>query len=334
MSYDRRGKISKTPGPPGFVPNRECPPADRVILNLYHAALAVVQGRTILEAAHAAGISLNSLKAFRRRYQSHWLEILEESRRRLSIEATLPPIQLPAIDPGLTPEALAGIRSAAKLFAKGLTHDEVAKALSLKPTTTRHWQASYSSYWAKCCNEATKKTKVQKQEIAPAPLSPSMTLSQFYEAYVRPICLEPRATAAGTFKEYKNALKLWKFYTDDPPVNQIGASTCAKFLGMLSQRLNRRGEKISPNTCRKICIHLQFLFDRLGPRTQKNRMGAGLLPDVPYLDKPRLRRKPPTDSFTLEDISAWLSAAENATVPQIDGITPGSLVARVNLVHL
>ncbi len=306
-------------------PRPSRPPADRVILSHYYAALAVVQGKTIVQAAHEANISLNTLKAFQYRHKKNWIGLLSEARERLGIEATLPPIKLPAIDPGLTSEAVIGINAAAKLIAKGLTHDEVAKVLTLKPTTIRHWQASYPSYWKKCFNEATKKTKIKSEpEPDEAPLSPEMTLTQFYTTYIRPICLEPKSTSAGTFKEYKNALKLWRFYTGDPPINQIGAPICAKFVKALSQRLTRRGENISPNTCRKVCIHLQMIFDRLGPRTQKNRLGAGLLPDPPYLNKPRRRNKPPTDSFGLDEISLWLQAAETATVPQLDGTTPAA----------
>ncbi len=299
------------------------PPKNKVILNMFVAALEIAQGKTVTSAARAAGLSINALKSYRRRYPMDWKTIFTEAEKKLATGNVLPPIKFPATDCGLTRKALHGIRTATKLLATGLEHKEVSKILKLKPTTIRHWQSAYSSYWARCLNKATKKNKMEsKTETAAAPLSPTMNLLQFFAGYVLPLCLVPRSTSPATLKEYAGALKHWAFYTGDPPVNEITALKCANFLGALSDRVNRRGEKISPNTVRKICIHLQFIFDRLGPRTPKNRMGAGLLGDSPWLDKPRRRNKPPTDSFGLEEISEWIKAAKNATVPQIDGLSP------------
>ena len=298
------------------------PPADRVILSLYHAALAIAQHKTVAKAAQEAGISLAALKAYRHRYQEHWERILIEAEKKFQSGETLPPISRPVMDSGLTIVAQGGIQKAAMLLSLGMSLEEVTKELKLKPSTIRHWQQAYPVFWRRCNNKAINPGIPEISVENPAmELKPEMKLTQFYRSFIVPICLEPRSAAQGTYKEYSTALKHWKMYTGDPPVNQIDARTCATFMKMLSQRLNKNGEQISPNTCIKIAISIQYMFDRLGPRSRQNRTGAGLLPDVPYLEKPHKRPKTP-DPFTLDEISAWLEAAKGAKVPQIRGLSP------------
>jgi integrase len=296
-------------------------PGNKALLILYHAAAAVVRGKTIGEGAREAGVSLNALKGYRHRYPTHWEWLLQEAERKLKKSEPAPPVILPASDPGLTSAAVAGIRAATALLAAGMTHEEVTKELKLQPTTIHHWQFSYPQFWRRCFNRAVIKDEAPA-ETATVELSPEITTSQFFTAYVKPICLDPKNTQPKTFKAYQNALKHWRQLSGDPPVNQIDDRTCAKFTKSLSQRLNGDGEKISPNTVRKICIHLQFVFDRLGPRNRQNRFGTNLLADSPYLQKPRRRIKPPTDNFSIKEISAWLEAAKCAQAPRIRGITP------------
>jgi integrase len=298
------------------------PPADRVIICLYTAALAVVQKKSIAKAAQESGVSLGALKAYRHRYPEHWERILKEAETKFQSGETLPPISLPTIDPGLTIVAQGGIQKAAMLLSIGMTLEEVTKELRLKPSTIRHWQQAYPVFWRRCNNKAINPGILELSVENPAvELKPEMSLTEFYRSYVLPICLEPRSPAEGTLKEYSTAMKFWKLYTGDPPVNLIDARTCATFIKMLSQRLNKSGEQISPNTVRKLSISIQFIFDRLGRRSRHNRTGAGLMPDVPYLEKPHKRPKTP-DPFTLDEISAWIEAAKTAKAPRIRGLSP------------
>lgn len=156
-------------------------------------------------------------------------------------------------------------------------------------------------------------------------LNAEMTLTQFAEAYYFPVCRAAQSSASGTLTLDRQALEMWRTYTGDPPLRIIDDFTCAQFVAGIKSRPGYRGaEHVSPNTVRKLARHLQAILDRAGRRSRRNRLGAGLFGDqVPYIERPKARRKPPRDNFTLDEIAIWLSACDSALATRnLLGIVP------------
>ena len=155
------------------------------------------------------------------------------------------------------------------------------------------------------------------QAEPPDGLSSAMTLSEFYAAYILPVCRVAADRSDKTIKLDRTALKLWAEITGDPPLERIDQFTCSAFVTELRKRPGKSGAKlISPNTVRKHCIHLQMFLDRAGPRARSNRLGQGLLAEPPYLERPKKRYKPATDSLSLEEIGRWLAVCPRAKLPR------------------
>lgn len=164
------------------------------------------------------------------------------------------------------------------------------------------------------------------------------TLADFYYGYVEPDVLldaDPR-----NIDEYRRAIRRWVEITGDPLLTQIDQTTCSLFVGEFSKRPGRRGAKrVSPNTVRKTCRHLQRCLDVAGPPGRDNRLGQDLYGEqqidggngqpprlrarpIPYLKQPRRKRKAAEDLFTLEELGRWMGVFERATRPRSAQITP------------
>jgi len=152
-------------------------------------------------------------------------------------------------------------------------------------------------------------------------LSPTMTLGEFYEAYVEPNVLRPRQIKQRTLDQYQQSLGYWQKLTSDPPLASIDGNACSEFVCRVAKLHGRDGEPISPNTVRKHCVHLQRVIDLAGPKRRACRMAAELLDSVPYLERPPKREEEVENVFTLDEISAWLEACKHAAVPQL-GVEP------------
>lgn len=162
-------------------------------------------------------------------------------------------------------------------------------------------------------------------------LSEWMTLSAFFEAYVLPCYLLPRAKPA-TIAGYRTAVERWAKITGDPPLRVIDQATVARFVAE-DQRWPGRSGPLSPNTVRDHCGYLRLILALAGPRTAHGSPWAatedGLLGtdrwgrprEAPRFILPPARPKPPTDNFTLEEIRAWIAACEHASKP-LGSITP------------
>ncbi len=155
-------------------------------------------------------------------------------------------------------------------------------------------------------------------------LSPRMTLSAFFSAYVEPIGLVASGASPTTIGCYRESLAYWDAFTGDPPLAEIDEYTCAEFVAGLGKLPGMKSPIISPNTVRKHCRHVQRVIDLAGPpgRDRKQRLAKGLVERPPYIARPEEREKPPEDSFTLDEIAKWLGACEQATQPRLPGITP------------
>jgi integrase len=143
-------------------------------------------------------------------------------------------------------------------------------------------------------------------------LSDQMTLGDFYHAYVLPIHRRARQADPKTIALDEVALKHWERLTRNPPLAEITEYDMADFVMAAMELDGRHGEKISPNTVIKNCIHLQFVLDRAGPRSRTLRNAANLISQPPGFEKPKARRRATPMLLSLEDIGKWLAACNTA----------------------
>lgn len=151
-------------------------------------------------------------------------------------------------------------------------------------------------------------------------LTRDLTLSEFAERYVLPVCL---VHAAGrNLKQYRESLAYWAEFTGDPPLAGVDDYTCALFLSELKKLPGRGKRPLADNTVRKHCVHVQYVLDRAGPRSRHNPQGKRLVDEVPILQKPSLVIDEVTDNFTLQEIGQWLAATGHAIAPALPGCAP------------
>ena len=105
------------------------------------------------------------------------------------------------------------------------------------------------------------------------------TLGEFFEQYLLPYC--PPKTGERNVDQYRESLKLWADLTGNPSLDRINAMTTARFVTLLAQRTNRKGEPISDKTVRKHCVCIQFCLDRAGPPSRRWALNAGLIHEPP-----------------------------------------------------
>ena len=149
-------------------------------------------------------------------------------------------------------------------------------------------------------------------------LSGQMTLTEFYWAFYRPVCLTARDAGPRNLKQYEESLGYWSRFTGDPPLAQIDDYTVALFLeGLLHLPGRTKGSSLSPNTVRKHCTHLQAIIDRPGPRSREARFrkAQGLLDVVPFLEKPAAKKKEADENFSLDEIGRILRHVGAAIAP-------------------
>lgn len=169
--------------------------------------------------------------------------------------------------------------------------------------------------------------KIHSPSLAAAfQFGPDVTLSAFYAGYVEPICL---ASAAPRNREqYQGTMRLWVALTGDPQLRVITNATCAAFVASLVSRVDgrytrypERGGRLSPNTVRKHCAVIGRCLSLAGEPSRSNRLGAGLLEVVPWLEAPPMVLDDP-DGFTVAEVERVLEATRFAKRPEkIPGVS-------------
>ena len=82
-------------------------------------------------------------------------------------------------------------------------------------------------------------------DAGPGDISPSMSLSEFFDGWFLPVVLRSRGESGGTETVYRDALAWWTKLTGDPPIRQIDEYTVATFAEGLRSAKYRRG-KLGP----------------------------------------------------------------------------------------
>lgn len=155
-----------------------------------------------------------------------------------------------------------------------------------------------------------------------ASISADMTLPEFYDAYVYPICRIAKDVDPKTIALDRAALKHWLELTDNPPLKAIDEFITADFVNRVKDLPGRHGRPMSPNTVIKHCVHLQFVLDRAGPWSRKLGNTAKLIKEPPAFQKPKARKVARPALLSLEEIGAWMRAAEDADTPTIKDVYP------------
>lgn len=167
-------------------------------------------------------------------------------------------------------------------------------------------------------------------------LSPQMTLSEFFEAYVLKVCLT--SNEQNGIKQFRESLAYWVQFTGDPPLAMIDQYTTAAFVAVLDEAGNvvgglrslvvktgrRKGEPLSANTIRKHCTEIQRLLNLAGPKVDRRQDAAALLASVPWIKKPAAVVPPVTGNYLPEEMRLVLAACRRAVFPEKlpEGLTP------------
>ena len=188
--------------------------------------------------------------------------------------------------------------------------------MKLKRRTVATWKNHWPEHWEMACHSAEAQlVKMVKAQIGtpailadvdghlarrkrpsgllriiPEPTKP--TLCTFFESYVLPTCFyddKPR-----TIDSYRNALKLWRLITGDPPIEEITPQTLGLFRDALSKRRGKRPfRKAATNTVACRLKLIQTILDKAGPPARRNRDASGLIACPPWIRPPRVEIKLP-----------------------------------------
>jgi len=159
------------------------------------------------------------------------------------------------------------------------------------------------------------------------PLSPNMTLQEFFEVWFVPIVLAGRNRDDDTLVSYRESIAWWVKFTHDPPLCQIDEYTIATFQGELPKATYKRGATGPDRLLAKytVCKHLKQIravLYRTGPTTDPKREAKELLSKAPCISVAMPKRSKPKPVFDLADAPAMLAAAahERMRLPKIRGL--------------
>ena len=156
-------------------------------------------------------------------------------------------------------------------------------------------------------------------------LTPQSTLGELYELYVLPVARVALRRSAGTVEMDRLALRMWRLYTGDPPLEWIDAWVCAEFVRRLQER-RWCGRPLSANTVHTRCVHLAYILSCAGPPRPGRRThpGCGLI-DPPYFPVPGTIQDVPEKDYTVEEIGQMMAAARRQTKRRgnLGRISPG-----------
>lgn len=158
-------------------------------------------------------------------------------------------------------------------------------------------------------------------------LSPSMTLTEFYWKWYRPMVSEADGRDAKTIREREIALEYWKSATGDPPLEEINKSTTTQFVNFLRTSKFKRGKlgrerTLSPATIRKHVLAISSVLNIAGPRTHKFRDAVELIGIPPRFPTVQVYTDVTMKTPTLRHLAALLRACKVATQPRLPGCRP------------
>lgn len=133
-----------------------------------------------------------------------------------------------------------------------------------------------------------------------------LTIRQAYERYLLPD--HERRRAAKTREGYRDSLRAWERYTDNPPIGAIKNATLAQFCEAYM------AEGRAPASFNKIWRHLRAILRRLAPAETGNPLGEGIIAKVPYVEMLREESELPRVA-TADELNAMYEAAAGMQWP-------------------
>ncbi|HEX4128501.1 MAG TPA: tyrosine-type recombinase/integrase [Pirellulales bacterium] len=143
-----------------------------------------------------------------------------------------------------------------------------------------------------------------------------MSLSDFYFAFFKVILLPSRNDAPSTEKQYRTSVHYWTAFTADPPLALIDEYTCAAFLERIYELPGHKG-KASRFTIHRHISNIRAILRQAGPRSEQCPNAQRLIPEVPFLERPKLDHSPVHNNVTLDELARILEACRIAKAPRI-----------------
>jgi integrase len=153
--------------------------------------------------------------------------------------------------------------------------------------------------------------------------SPHWTPEEFFDRYVWPLIFEPEGRKPRTRDEYRQTLRYATRFTHAAGLDQFQrVEVVANWHRGLRSLRKDDGEPLAANTLRKHCTHLQCVLDRAGPKKRERRhsRNAGLLADVPLIEKPAATRGRTKNVYSLEGVGMFQAASFAAKSPRLSGL--------------
>lgn len=145
------------------------------------------------------------------------------------------------------------------------------------------------------------------------------TLRRHYEEFfLRHYKVKPE-----TAKEDRSILKKWELFTpaadrwpdveQDPDVRQISSELLEDFFTWC-------GTLVAHNTVCKYRSHLSRITYSLGPGNRRNKKGAALVDEAPWIQPPQRQRKPVTKALPWTELSQILSQGRAQPLSNLGGL--------------
>jgi integrase len=317
-------------------------PSEPVQAAIKQIVSMVAAGKTITEAAERLMLKPHAGHDYHQKYRRFWDAELEAAKAQfeaLGIE----------VGPQPPEEIRQNIRKATALVAAGLNQSEIAQELQVEPRTVRHWEEYYPAIWQEELARAMESTLIvvrrqvgteailedpaaylrramacQKWAKASGrdlfPPSEALTLTTYFESRYRLARLQEASPA--TVDAYRRVLNRWRLVTGDPPLAEITQTTLIHFAECAKRMPGLKpGTWVSPNTIRRQLTHIEALLNKAGPPGYRNRDAAGIIPNPPFIKKPKATPKG-VRIVTDEEFNAVYLAAVCMDLPKIPGFKP------------
>jgi len=147
-----------------------------------------------------------------------------------------------------------------------------------------------------------------------------ITLRQFFQEHFLPDWLEAIGAAPRNIEQYRNSISLaCQQGFADLPLTAIDRAAVSRFVQWLRKRPGRRDGTIAASTVNKHLTAIQKVLRVAGPAGNKNRMGYGILAEVPWLPKLSTTTELRPD-LSMAEIEEWWDVVATATRPRVKGV--------------
>ena len=124
-----------------------------------------------------------------------------------------------------------------------------------------------------------------------------------------------------TIYEYRQSLKYWEAATGGVAVGKVKEKHIVAFKDYLKSLPGKKpGSTMAANTIRKHLRMIRPLLALAAPKDMSNKRGLGIMTEMPELAPPAEELREAADTFTREEIVAWINAAKSRRARPIAGV--------------